>query len=126
EELEMPKGYHAEGDRLISSRLCNHTTGESSEWAAKWTTDPVPAWSLKTKNTLAAQMKLTKDRSLFASAPNNLEIVIKDASEPVSLINDGYWGMGIAQGEKYHLRAIVRTSPDYKGTITAKLISEKG
>ncbi|KAA6337793.1 Extracellular exo-alpha-L-arabinofuranosidase [termite gut metagenome] len=126
EELEMPKGYHAEGDRLISSRLCNHTTGESSEWAAKWTTDPVPAWSLKTKNTLAAQMKLTKDRPLFASAPNNLEIVIKDASESVSLVNDGYWGMGIAQGEKYYLRAIVRTSPDYKGTITAKLISEKG
>ncbi|KAA6300057.1 MAG: Extracellular exo-alpha-L-arabinofuranosidase [Candidatus Ordinivivax streblomastigis] len=127
EDLEMPKGYHAnKGDRLISNQVCNHITGELSEFPAKWTTEPVPAWSLKTKDALAAQMKLTKERPLFASAPNNLEIVIKDASEPVSLINDGYWGMGIDQGEKYHLRAILRTSTDYKGKITAKLISEKG
>jgi alpha-L-arabinofuranosidase len=127
EELEMPKGYRAEGDHLISDRVCNHTTGELVEWTeSQWTTDPVPAWRLKAKDALAAQMKLTKEKPLFATAPNNLEIVIKDASEPVSLANDGYWGMGIASGEKYHLRVIVRTAPDYKGKITAKLISEKG
>lgn len=41
-------------------------------------------------------------------------------------MNEGYWGMGIGAGENYHLRVIIRTSSDYKGTVAAKLLSSKG
>lgn len=126
EELEIPEGYHVEGDRLIPKQVHNHVTGKISDGVFRWTKEPVSAWSLKAEDSLAVQMKLTKERPMFATAPNNLEITIKNASEPVSLVNAGYWGMGIAAGEKYHLRTIIRTSPDYNGKIVAKLLSEKG
>jgi alpha-L-arabinofuranosidase len=132
EELEMPEGYHAEGDRLVPKQVHNHITGLVSDGTFQWTTEPVPGWKLHEGTDLAfaqeatATMRLTKNNPQFPSAPNNLEITVKDASRPVSLVNEGYWGMGIAQGEKYLLRTIVRPSIDYKGKITAKIISEKG
>ncbi|WP_352421617.1 alpha-L-arabinofuranosidase C-terminal domain-containing protein [Proteiniphilum sp.] len=125
EELEMPDGYRAEGDRLIPKQVHNHVTGQISDGTFRWTTEPVPGWSLNTEKR-AAEMELTKENPKFKTAPNNLKVSIKDASTPVSLMNEGYWGMGVKAGEKYHLRTIVRTSSDYKGTITAKIISEKG
>jgi alpha-L-arabinofuranosidase len=126
EEKEMPQGYHAEGNKLIPRPEKYHLTGEVRERSYEWNTEPVRAWSLQAKDSLAAQMKLTKYQPKFASAPNNLEITIKDASLPVQLVNEGYWGMGVSAGENYYLRTIIRTSPDYKGTVVAKLISEKG
>jgi alpha-L-arabinofuranosidase len=126
EELEMPEGYTAKDGFLIPKPVVNHTTGTVSGFKALWTKETVPAWSLKAKDTLAAQMHLTKYKPKFTSAANNLEINIRDVSEPVLLINSGYWGMNMKPGETYHLRTIVRVSPDYKGTVTAKILSEKG
>ena len=70
-------------------------------------------------------MKLTKENPKYPTAPNNLKVTIKDASTPVRLINGGYWGMNLVKEDSYLLRAILRTSADYKGKITALLLSEK-
>lgn len=126
EEKEMPKGYHAEGNKLIPRPEKYHLTGEVRERSYEWNTEPVRGWSLKAKDSLAAQIALTKYHPKFASAPNNLEITIKDASEPVQLVNEGYWGMGVEAGENYFLRAILRVSSGYKGVIMAKLVSGDG
>ncbi|WP_207421576.1 alpha-L-arabinofuranosidase C-terminal domain-containing protein [Desertivirga brevis] len=125
EELEMPEGYTA-NDRLIPPRKVNHLTGQVVDQTFGWTKEPVPGWNLKTIGTLSASVSLTKENPRFDTAPNSAKIRISDASSPVLFINDGYWGMGIAAGEKYHLRTILRTSADYRGTITAKLISQTG
>ena len=126
EELEMPEGYRAEGDQLIPKPVINHESGRVNHGIFKWTTEPVPGWSIKSKKGSYAKMRLTKEKPMFTTAPNNLELVINDASEPISLINQGYWGMGIQKGEKYHFRAIIRPAAGYKGKIIVKVISEKG
>lgn len=72
-----------------------------------------------------ASMRLTKERPMYPTAPNNLELFIQKTTGAVQLVNEGYWGMGIRQNERYHLRTIVRVDPGYKGTLTAKLLSEK-
>lgn len=125
QEHEMPEGYHVEGNELIPKRVFNHVFQQYNERSFPWSTEPVKAWSLSADEKAAA-MKLTKYRSNFETAPNNLEVTIHDASKPVQLINSGYWGMGIAEGEKYNLRVIIRKAPDYNGTVVAKLLSEKG
>ena len=119
----MPEGYHAEGKTLYPKPVKNHITGEVRPERYRWTTSPVPAWSLQAKDSLAAQMQLTKYQPKFTTAPNNL--TIKDASEPVLLINEGYWGMNLVAEENYLLRVIARTTPEYKGHIAAKLLSER-
>lgn len=125
EELEMPEGYYAEGDVLHPKEVCNHLTGKVSHGSFRWTTEPVPGWALQTKDASAAEMKLTKENPKFQSAPNNLKVTIKDASIPVRLVNGGYWGMNLVKDDAYLLRAILRTAPDYKGKITALLLSDK-
>lgn len=104
EELEMPEGYRAENDRLIPKQVHNHITGQiKKNETFKWTTDPVPGWSLNTDNDRIAEMKLTKENPKFATAPNNLKISVRNASQPVKLINEGYWGMGVKAGEDLSL-----------------------
>ena len=112
EELEMPEGYYAEGDVLHPKEVCNHLTGKVSHGSFRWTTEPVPGWALQAKDASAAGMKLTKENPKFPSAPNNLKVTIKDASTPVRLINEGYWGMNLVKGDSYRLRTILRTSTD--------------
>lgn len=125
EELEMPEGYYAEGDVLHPKKVCNHMSGEVREGSFRWTTEPVPGWNLNTRGTAHAEMKLTKENPKYPTAPNNLKVIIKDASTPVRLINGGYWGMNLVKEDSYLLRTILRTSADYKGKITALLLSEK-
>ncbi len=125
EELEMPEGYYAEGDILHPKEVCNHLTGEVRHGSFRWTTEPVPGWTLQTGETSAAEMKLTKENPKFQSAPNNLKVTIEDASTPVRLVNSGYWGMNLVKDDSYLLRVILRTSADYKGKITALLLSDK-
>lgn len=125
EELEMPEGYYAEGDVLHPKKVCNHMSGEVREGSFRWTTEPVPGWNLNTQGTAHAEMKLTKENPKYPTAPNNLKVTIKDVSTPVRLINGGYWGMNLVKEDSYLLRTILRTSADYKGKITALLLSEK-
>lgn len=124
EELEMPEGYYAEGDILHPKEVCNHLTGEVRHGSFRWTTEPVPGWTLQTGENSSAEMKLTKENPKYQSAPNNLKVTIKDASTPVRLVNGGYWGMNLVKDDSYLLRAILRTSADYKGKITALLLSD--
>lgn len=124
EELEMPEGYYAEGDILHLKEVCNHLTGEVRHGSFRWTTEPVPGWTLQTGENSSAEMKLTKENPKFQSAPNSLKVTIKDASTPVRLVNGGYWGMNLVKDDSYLLRAILRTSADYKGKITALLLSD--
>lgn len=124
EELEMPEGYYAEGDILHPKEVYNHLTGEVRHGSFRWTTEPVPGWTLQTGENSSAEMKLTKENPKFQSAPNNLKVTIKDASTPVRLVNGGYWGMNLVKDDSYLLRAILRTSADYKGKITALLLSD--
>ena len=124
EELEMPEGYYAEGDILHPKEVCNHLTGEVRHGSFRWTTEPVPGWTLQTGENSSAEMKLTKENPKFQSAPNSLKVTIKDASTPVRLVNGGYWGMNLVKDDSYLLRAILRTSADYKGKITALLLSD--
>lgn len=125
EELEMPEGYHAEGDVLYPKQVHNHITGDIRPEKYRWTTEPVPGWSLKVKDSLSAIMKLTKDKPKFSTAPNNLKVEIKDGAQLTRLVNEGYWGMGFKEGDKYLLRTIIRPSSDYKGNITVHLLSEE-
>lgn len=126
EEDEIPEGYRVEGNKLIPAPEKYHLTGEVRERSYEWYNGKIKAWNLLTDKKSSASMRLTKENPKFVSAPNNLEVTITDASSPVQLVNEGYWGMGINRDERYHLRVIVRVAPNYKGTIKAKLLSSSG
>lgn len=126
EEKEMPAGYHAEGNKLIPRPVCYHLDGKVRDRSFRWTEEDVPGWTLTVSHPGAASMAVTKDNPRYASAPNNLRVDVKNAAVPVTLVNDGYWGMNFNAGEQYLLRTILRTSPSYKGKVSVRLSDEKG
>ncbi len=118
-EKEMLPGYTAVGKKLISPLGTNHLSGEHYTKSHPWSTDSVPGWRLS--DTKHGTMIVTKDHPHHDSAPTNLKV---DISAPVSLINEGYWGMGIRKGEQYRLRTILRTTTP--AILTARLTDEHG
>jgi len=129
EDGEVPKGFHFDGKKLIPPPVKNHLTGEANKIEDKklrYNADPFRGWHLECQDSVAANMRITKDRPRFETAPNNAEITIHNAVQEVALVNNGYWGMGIEAGGKYKLRTIIRVSANYKGSVQARLLSEKG
>lgn len=117
EDLEMPEGYHAEGDRIVTPMHYHHSRGEMVRGEYRWTTEPVPGWELEG----AATMSLTKEDPMFESAPNSLKVNVNGQAV---LKNDGFWGMNLQQGKNYEFRTIVK--PCTGTSIVARLLSEKG
>ncbi|MBQ0006024.1 MAG: alpha-L-arabinofuranosidase [Alistipes sp.] len=117
EDLEIPEGYHVEGDRIITPLQYHHTIGKMVRGEYRWTTEPVPGWQLEG----AAAMSLTKADPMFPSAPNSLKV---NLTGQAVLKNDGFWGMNLQQGKNYEFRIIVK--PCAGTAIVARLLSENG
>ncbi len=124
ESKEYPEGYHVEGNQLYPVAVPNHLTGDINKSGYKWSTEEFLGWSLKTEGDVKASMKLTKKNPLFKSTPNSLQIDISKFSK-VTLVNNGYWGMGVKKDEKYNLRFYLRDFK-YTGKLNIQLISSTG
>lgn len=123
----LPDGFCvAEGGGSVAVAGRNHLTGEATRRDFPWPTDDVPGWRLVTADSRAARMTVTTDRPAFATAPRNLRLDLAAGDAPVALVNDGYWGIGIAGGEEYRLRVIARTDGLYRGTLRARLVAAAG
>jgi alpha-L-arabinofuranosidase len=125
EEKEYPAGYTVKGNKLYPPPLKNHLSGSLSTEGYRWNEDPIPGWSLQTQGSSKATMKLTKATPLDPGSPNSLEITIPQSAQQVELINSGFWGISLKQGERCNLRFFLRT-PGYKGKLKACLISSAG
>ncbi len=124
EEKEMPSGYYVENGNLHSAKgLVNHITGESGNRTFRWSKEEFPGWTLKKEDDVKADMRLTKLKPLHPETPNSMQITISSAKRIVALVNSGYWGIACREGQNYHLRFFLRTGSDYKGSVTAKLVS---
>ena len=100
EEDEIPEGYRIEGTKLIPLAKPYHLTGEIRERSFEWYGGKIRGWNLKTGDLSEASMRLTKERPMYPTAPNNLELFIQKTTGAVQLVNEGYWGMGIRQNER--------------------------
>lgn len=123
EDATVPHNYTIEKGKLVSPLGTNHLSNQRYTKTFGWPKDAVNGWRLSDGS--AATMTLTKDNPKFATAPTNLRLTVNNTTAPVQLLNDGYWGMGLCKGETYKLRVIVRKG-DYMGTVTAKLLDDKG
>lgn len=123
EDTFLPEGYVGKSGKLYPKKTKNHVNGMFSDRVFRWYRDTLPGWSLEGEG---ATMRLTDDNPKFASAPHNIKISLTEKKAVVNLLNSGYWGMNLRTGEEYLLRVIIRTTPKYKGNITARLLSADG
>lgn len=110
EDAVLPKGYHSEGDKLISPLTYNHVTGQMVTMQNRWDKCPVPGWMLAAGDSSRVQMKVEDTEPNFATAPHYLSIAGKEKSGQIVLTNSGYGGFALKEGEEYNLRVIVRST----------------
>ncbi len=125
DENELPDGYSAKENKLYPSQAKNHLSGSTSDASFRWTEEEFPGWTLESPGTLKAKMKLVKTNPLHAESLNSLQINIPGSTEVVTLVNEGYWGMGVKSDNRYQLRFYLRNQ-DFKGGIMTRLISSSG
>jgi alpha-L-arabinofuranosidase len=127
EDKDVPVTCTVEKDQLVPPHKPCYLTGKTSQWTMPWDTlNKWPGWSLKSYGVSKGFMKLTTDSPLNDATPHSMEIQILRAQprEQVELINEGYWGIAVAKGEKYNLHFYVRAEKGYTGNIIAKIRNE--
>jgi alpha-N-arabinofuranosidase len=84
-------------------------------------------WSLETTGAARASMALDTSKPLNQNNKASLRLDISRAGNGAgaAIVNDGYWGIAVQKGAKYHLSFFAR-SADFKGVITAKLVAADG
>ncbi len=71
-----------------------------------------------------AALSLTQENLLNEKQGNALVVDVKQAGDGVQ--NEGYWGINVENGKTYTLNFWVKVNSGKPGTLTAKLVSQKG
>src|SRR5256885_5198631 len=69
-----------------------------------YVTNGLPSWSLITEGGSAGLVALDMDQPLTAASPRSLCLQVAAMGKGrIGIANEGFWGIGVAQGEKYNL-----------------------
>lgn len=128
EESKIPEGCTLDSGFIIPPRTPHFAAHRVVDWKMPFEakTD-YPAWSLATTGKASAKISLDLNQPLHAETPRSLRVDIEraDATHKIDVVNEGFWGIKVAQGETYELVFYAR-SKKYKGDITASLIGADG
>jgi len=118
---------HAADGGLYAELIRNRSFEDGPHYGAP---ADMQAWSTQAQAPSQLNARLiqpTKKTPLLNNVQHNALLldVKATADAPVSLLNDGYWGINAVQGRTYRLTFWAK-APKYKGTITARLCSMDG
>jgi alpha-L-arabinofuranosidase len=79
-------------------------------------------WSLETTGAARASMTLDTSKPLNESNKTSLrvEIMSADKGGRVAVVNEGFWGIGLEKGERYHLSFYARAA-GFNGSLEARI-----
>ena len=128
EESKVPEGCTLDSGFIIPPGTPHFGAHRVVDWKMPFEakTD-YPAWSLNTSGNALGKIALDLEQPLHIETPRSLRIDIEraDSKNKIDVINEGFWGINVEQGETYELTFYARTKK-YKGDITASLIGTDG
>jgi len=128
EDANLPPACIRDGNFVVPPRTPHFDTGQPSTWRLRWDlTNPHPAWSLDLPEGARATMALTVENPLNDATPHSLQVDVASLGANQArprLVNDGYWGMGVRQGESYRLTFFARA--DRETPVESSLRSRSG
>jgi alpha-L-arabinofuranosidase len=81
-------------------------------------------WKLENKGTSKSAMEVVSDNPLNKENPHSLLLRIDAVDGSVNLINEGFKGISLVNGEKYNLQFYLRTDKSYNGKVVASLVGK--
>jgi alpha-L-arabinofuranosidase len=129
EDANIPPGCHLENGFLIPPRTPHFWENRPVDWKLPWkVTSPYPGWRLESGagNTVTAGLVTTQP--LNAATPHSMQVAISKVAPggSVSLINEGFWGIGVKEKAAYNLSFYARAGAGFKGPIKVSLVSADG
>jgi alpha-L-arabinofuranosidase len=92
-----------------------------------YVTNGLPSWSLIKEGSCAGSMSLDLDQPLNEATPRSLRLEVATAGKGrIGIANEGFWAIGVGQGEKYNLSFWARCSDNFSGPLTVKLEGADG
>ena len=108
EDKTLPEGYSVGDDgRLWSYEARNYGTGRMHKGNYNWSNLPYPGWHVSGSQSQYSASIMTEAPN-FVTAPSYLHLDIKESAEPLSLCNEGFWGIRYERGKTYRLRIWLR------------------
>ena len=125
EDAKPPEGYRLVDGRWLDSTDRNAYDAGFSRFG--YFTNGLPFWSLIQEGGARGSMHLDLVDPLNAATPRSLRLEIDDpGSGRLGVANQGFWGIGVRQGEEYRLSFWARCAGGFRGPLTASLESQEG
>jgi alpha-L-arabinofuranosidase len=92
-----------------------------------YVTNGLPFWSLIAEGGAQGSMVLEMENPLSAASPRSLRLQIEKATPGrLGIANEGFWGIGLKEGEKYLLTFWARCADGFSGHMNAGLETANG
>ena len=125
EDAKPPEGYIYHDGRWVDSLDENAYDAGFARFG--YFTNGLPFWSLVKDGGAQGSMNLDMDNPLTPESPRSCRLEIDKASSGrLGIANDGFWGIGVAPGEKFKLSFWARCADGFDGTLTATLEDDNG
>jgi alpha-L-arabinofuranosidase len=122
EDAKPPEGFTYRDGRWLDEK--GYDAGFSR---FGYFTNGLPFWSLVQEGGAHGSMHLDMTGPLNPATPRSLRLEIEDAgSGRIGIANEGFWGIGVVEGEKYNLSFWARGWDGFSGPLTATLETANG
>ena len=120
EDFRLPPGTTLENGFIVPPRTPHFMLyPRATDWKMEWNeTSQWPAWSMAG----AGMLSLSDAHPLNSATPHSLQVDIQSGT--VDVINEGFWGIPVVQGDKYDLKFYMRGK--YAGVVRASLRGADG
>ncbi len=126
EDSRLPPMCKLENGFVVPPRTPHFDTGKPNDWRLRWNvTSETPAWTLDTARGARGAMHLVDAVALTEATPHSVQIDVESLGEGntgrVALVNEGFWGINVVQGQTYDLSFYARSDGSFRGPIAAIL-----
>ncbi|HXD00872.1 MAG TPA: alpha-L-arabinofuranosidase C-terminal domain-containing protein [Verrucomicrobiae bacterium] len=125
EDAKPPEGYIYHDGRWVDSLGARAYDAGFERFG--YFTNGLPFWSLVKDGGAQGSMNLDMSDPLTPESPRSCRLEIDNAaSGRLGIANHGYWGIGVAPGEKFELSFWARCADGFNGALTATLEDDAG
>jgi len=107
EDANLPPTCTLENGFITPPRTPHFDSGQPNNWRLRWNVaNAHPAWSLQATGGAEASIDLVLNEPLNDATPHSLQVTVTKtaaAAGRIAVINEGYWGINVAQGADYVL-----------------------
>ena len=125
DEAEPPEGMTMENGQATAVARPHYQTNKDKTWKIPWRpASPHPGWALEGPDD-AGSIRVATDKPLNE---NNLRYLRLEIKQPAArLINGGYWGISVVEGQTYKLSFFGRCPVEpHSASLRVGLVSPEG